>query len=380
MCVLALCLYAASARGAGVEGLSFLGDCSRPVNTAQPAAANEDKDKDGISDACEQSLAEKYAPVVYHSSDESNFPTNVDWFLRRTELWFHHNSNPALERKLTDKPTTQAQLLGQTVSDGAKPPSIFSSSGTRSDQKLITFFLRDVDDEAKKGSNDSSDWTTYYHAYINEGDGITIQYWRFYSYNDALDDHGGDWEGIHLVLDKNLQPIRIGLLGHQHLVYEPFSNFKQKDGDGHPYIFSEGGGHASRSSGNGIEAKGCGGLFGDLFCFIDLNKQATFVRQETWTNGEVRWFDGRQGHTGPLLNVGEKLTPMNGQVFLQYSGIWGSPSTFPIAPSLKYYAFSGYWGPAFNETDMLPNGFIKAWCDGMKKIPAGECSAADRSP
>jgi hypothetical protein len=40
----------------------------------------KDDDNDNIDDSLEQRLAEKYAPVIYHSSDETNFPTNVDWF------------------------------------------------------------------------------------------------------------------------------------------------------------------------------------------------------------------------------------------------------------------------------------------------------------
>ena len=49
---------------------------------------------------------------------------------------------------------------------------------------------------------------------------------------------------------------------------------------------------------------------------------------------------------------------MNGQVFLQYSGIWGSPGFL--------FESSGYWGPAFNETGMRGDFFITAWCGGDK--------------
>jgi hypothetical protein len=50
---------------------------------------------------------------------------------------------------------------------------------------------------------------------------------------------------------------------------------------------------------------------------------------------------------------------MNGQRFIQYSGIWGNPGTLKI--------FSGYWGPAFNETgagdfdDSSPPRALPAW-------------------
>src|SRR5829696_1318146 len=41
-----------------------------------------DRDNDGIVDRCEQTLAEKFAPIVYHSAGERNYPTNVDVFLQ----------------------------------------------------------------------------------------------------------------------------------------------------------------------------------------------------------------------------------------------------------------------------------------------------------
>ena len=53
--------------------------------------------------------------------------------------------------------------------------------------------------------------------------------------------------------------------------------------------------------------------------------------------------------------MGEKIHPLNGQVFLKYSGLWGSLG----------FQFSGYWGPAYNETKMA-DGLITAWCYGMK--------------
>src|ERR1700685_604739 len=37
-----------------------------------------DDDHDGVPDACEALLADRFAPVVIHSTDESTYPTNVD--------------------------------------------------------------------------------------------------------------------------------------------------------------------------------------------------------------------------------------------------------------------------------------------------------------
>jgi hypothetical protein len=51
-------------------------------------ANRPDGDGDGLTDAFEQRLVERYAPVVYHSNHESNYPTNVGDFLSQTTLWF----------------------------------------------------------------------------------------------------------------------------------------------------------------------------------------------------------------------------------------------------------------------------------------------------
>jgi hypothetical protein len=361
-------------RGAGGAALIGAGATTRLLDCSPGSSSpNKDEDGDGISDSCEQALAEKYAPVVYHSSDESNLPANVDWFLKKTSLWFYDDDcTPDLHQLITSAPT-QEQLLNWCYTGGCDASDTVHSNGTRSNEKQRTFYLADVDEQSRAGSLDSRDWITYYHAYPNDLGGVTIQYWRFYAYNDALNNHGGDWEGIHLLLDQNLQPAQVGFMGHTSIDYQPASSL-QWDG-AHPRIYSEGGGHASHSSGDGIVAKGCSPIDDIILpSHLDPDNPCTFIRQETWSNGQIRWCNnsrvsfcnGAVTQTGSLLNIGAKIAPMNGQVFIQYSGIWGSPG--------KLYGTSGYWHPAFNETGMKEDGFITAWCAGMAgPYPRREC-------
>ena len=107
---------------------------------------------------------------------------------------------------------------------------------------------------------------------------------------------------------------------------------------------------------------------------MSLDDHGTFVRQETWSGGRVVWPDGRVATGGGLMNIGEKSSPLNGQLFVRYSGLWGSPH--------RFYSSSGYWGPAYNETSMRADGFNTAWCAGLAGAldPARECWAADKSP
>lgn len=53
--------------------------------TALPAERRDD-DHDGIDDALEQFLAERYAPVIYLEPGESNYPVSVEWMLKRNHL------------------------------------------------------------------------------------------------------------------------------------------------------------------------------------------------------------------------------------------------------------------------------------------------------
>src|SRR5262245_40754093 len=45
-----------------------------------------DQDRDGIDDVCEDWLAERFAPILYHGDRETNYPVSVDWWLTRTDL------------------------------------------------------------------------------------------------------------------------------------------------------------------------------------------------------------------------------------------------------------------------------------------------------
>jgi len=309
-----------------------------------------DADDDGIADQLEDALAVRFAPVVHHERTETNFPVNVDWLLARTSLRAY-DGRVAGGREIANSISSQATL----PSDG--PRSVCKASG---------YFLADVDKAWRAGLRDNPrGWTTYVHAYSNVGGGVTIQYWRLYAYDETRVlwtnwGHGGDWEGIAVHLDRSQQPETVGLLGHTGI--ERLTAREVAWEGTHPLVWSESGGHASRRAGS--------------------SKPVT--RQETWTPAG-----------GGLVNVGEKTHPRNGQVFLQYSGLWGEPH--------RWFVTSGYWGPAFNETGAVcDNGrsayrislgcgaepactriVHTAWCDrmdGTRLNLARECSASSRAP
>ncbi len=289
-----------------------------------------------------------FAPVVFYAEDEPNLPTNVPAFLTQTVLWYYDKScRPESTRVEDAAERFIPRLIMQPCAAGA--PST-DSYGTRSTGKERTFFLANVTPKNQRGSEDSREWTTYYHAYPNDAGGITIQYWRFYAYNTGffwghrawIGCHGGDWEAIHIALGPGpaYSPREILLLGHKDIDRKPFSSAKVIGT--HIQIFADKGGHTSLLVESAMDEK-------------------RFVRHESWTGARVRWLPGTIMPGGALLNLGEKTAPMPGMEFLRYSGLWGTRESSGWFSGLR----SGYWGPAFNETGMGSKGFITAWCAGM---------------
>ena len=324
-------------------------------NMPRAETANPDWDNDGLADSFEQTLAERFAPIVFHDPTEPNLPTNVRVFLPHTELWFYDSR--CKQKIIRVAPLVDS--IPRTVQPACDHrEEHVDSHGTRSKNKDRSYFLKTVGD-AKRMRSDPPDWTTYFHLYPNEGGGNTIQYWRFYAYNSgqflghsvALASHGGDWEAIHVVLDSTNAPMTVRFLGHRSITRRSWSSLASEGT--HVLIKSEKGGHTS------VPIKD-----------NDRKRLARLIRQETWTGGQVIWpKSASQGSKGTafssaaLMNLGEKLAPHPGMEFLQYSGLWGPRETGWWFPRLR----SGYWGPAFNETGMAGDHFITAWCEGMAK-------------
>jgi hypothetical protein len=249
--------------------------------TAGAISLPVDDDHDGINDALEQTLAERYAPLVYIEPEESNYPVNVDWFLARTRMQYHEDCfglfgndvdndigpNPVGNQLIAPLPNTvweQNPSCGEDDTGCNHPPhhlirtnasdpdgdySLGPLTTGYSDQQ--TFVLNDVSDSDKAGSIDPRDWVTYFHAYPTAGGGIMIQYWHVFAYNEfgaEFDNHGGDWDtSIQVQLDDHLAPVLVWY--SRHLDDHPGSHFTTDqvrffDGT-HPVVTIDGGGHAA---------------------------------------------------------------------------------------------------------------------------------------
>ena len=354
------------------------GDYTEAIDAADATVGMvTDEDRDGIDDVCEDWLAERFAPVLHHGDRETNYPVSVDWWLSRTDLSVVDSERN--RRRKVSAPIPQMELIEQSLSSGNF--DVLSSYETRSRIKEVTFYLENVALQFREGQkNETSGWITYVHSFGNDLGGVTIQYWRCYSWNEAnflgFDfSHGGDWESIAVHLNAHLTADKVSFLDHSGIAYERAD--VQWEGT-HPKVWSEEGDHASYPNSRNL-------------------KSSRFIVQETWTSGRVIWCDGlSRGNSGGLVNIGEKTNPRNGQSFVKYSGLWGATK--------KLFLTSGYWGPAFNETGaqcadaseaygptLRPRAkspdcgkiFMKAWCDGMNRQLIDrncECYAARETP
>lgn len=259
------------------------------VVTSAPAPLGEgDLDGDGLPDALEQSLADRYAPVVLLDQADWTRPASVSWVLAR-----HDVTRPPGSPMIAAIAQTTARATGRLAPD------------------------------VRAGSVDPSDWTTYVHVYPRVDGGINIQYWFYYPYNDgpAFFDHEGDWEHVTVRLDRQQRPLGLALAQHEDNdpgVYRSWRNVR-RDGD-HPVVLSARGSHASYASLSDVP------WFDRATSCDDLQA----CDQPIW-----RTWEG-----GGLANVGERGSPLAHSAAMSFSGRWGAAALLPgtSAPVGPFYA------------------------------------------
>ena len=247
-----------------------------------------------------------------------------------------------------------------------------------SDQQ--TFVMPDLDDQDRVGSTNPRDWKTYYHVYPAANGGIMIQYWHVFAYNElsfaGIGRHGGDWDAsIQVQLDRNLKLVGVWFSRHDN---DKPGDFISKDNP-HLHLFGtrplmtiDGGGHAafadpgdfcdhpSRVGGTIVWPRDLSDPTNPAklaivnaigrFCFPFFLPSNGIV-WDTSNAGLVN-ASGRLTHPiispsahGGLVNLGEynpctpgtcngsaqasrllagHFYPLNGQIFIRYSGRWGS--------------------------------------------------------
>ena len=101
--------------------------------------SNPDRDSDGLNDSYEQTVAERFAPIVFHDPKEPNLPTNVGVFLPDTDLWFYDSRCKQRSIKIAAPLVNSIPRKVQPACDPGEAP--VDSYGTRSQNKKPVLFF-----------------------------------------------------------------------------------------------------------------------------------------------------------------------------------------------------------------------------------------------
>lgn len=304
-----------------------------------------DLDRDGLDDGEERCWLSKHAPVLYLPLNKDwVLPANVDWYLARTTLRFHHN-NCSDDQILPFGSVNQATLVTQKHQPkrGAVSWNPCSHTGTliRSRNGVWNddqhFFLQGTD-ATHEGSTNPADWIVYGHVYPNDVGGVNVQYWFFYPYNDNFGsfNHEGDWETIVVQLGADLAPDGVFFCGHGSCDWFRATEFVTWYQSSHPTVWVADGSHASypgewECDNAPAWAEGPGGNS----CETDEDN-----RWFTWAGGRGTAI-GIQG--GGVINVGELTRPLNKQHFISYSGQWGENGVTDTTSGPRSPSFQSTW-------------------------------------
>lgn len=320
----ALLLMVALATGCGASGDDIRLPPLTPedwvihwAQTFDPA----DVDGDGLPDAAEDWIAERWAPELRLPPDDVDWtrPASVDWYLPYVHMRFDHPR--CLDHEVLPLGGVTQQNLSRQTHELAEGVGLCSHTGevVSSGNDETGFFLQPPDDAVHAGSSNPADWRTYVHVKpsASHPGAVDIQYWFFFPYNDwvATVNHEADWEHITVVASGDGTLRGVWYANHNGGDwYEPEE--VPLTPEGRPVVYVADGSHASYP---------VVGTFNHGPGFDDRTYDGGPVWR-TWEN----W-----------VNVGERGAVRNGQHFIEYGGRWGEVGETSFT--------SGPQGPAFQD-------------------------------
>jgi hypothetical protein len=310
---------------------ALTGDC-------ESAALWGDWDGDGIDDGREQCVLDQNAPLIHLSTKEDRQPTNVDWYLARSTLRFHHNN-------CSDCSVVGSNVQQWQLAEGGhnKKKGVFSGCGHKNDPVWITqdafdenhhYFLQLPNSGDHNGSSNPAEWVVYGHVYPNNIGGVNAQYWLFYAYSDAftVDNHQGDWEMV--TVQRNSIGGVESVIICAHAECPTYAWWQVQWAGRHPHIWVADGTHASfpdEATCDSAERH----WYGD---WIDSCDTIFGYEWYTWAGGRGN-NPGRQGWG--VRNIGEKGAPLNNQLFTLGNVLWGEKGSRFSGPTVP--TFKGNW-------------------------------------
>lgn len=284
-----------------------------PDRDADPNAPSPEEDP-AMPPATQKQLIERFAPHVHLNPDDPNRPANVDWYLARVSMRFHHNNCPDHELLPKGK-VTQAALIAQSHADN-------KSLCRHDDGKIAksttseSFFL-EVADSATYAGAPRAEWKTYVVWRPKTNGLVDVEYWFFYPYNDnvAMFNHESDWEHVRVTIDPQAdggqgKALEVKMSAHHGgtIMKVPDPRLTMEGGS-HPVTYSAKGTHANFPQPGTYEIEGTAGIA------KDVAKAAPAA--DVWKTENA------------LVLVGTRAAPKNGQVFIKFWGRWGELGDLP---------------------------------------------------
>jgi hypothetical protein len=293
---------------------------AKPTNdnrepTADPNAPPTGSNAPSVTEgAGEDELIRTFAPHLNLHPEDANRPANVDWYLARVSMRFHHEHCPDHELLPTGK-VTQAALVAQTHQStnflcGHDGPQLKSTADER-------FFLEVTDHETYKGSP-RAEWKTYVVSRPRDGGLLDLEYWFFYPYNDGFSifNHESDWEHVRVTVDPKGDGGKGKMVEVKLSQHHGGAIFKAGDAGlelvsgTHPVAYVAKGTHANYPKPGTFDIEGTAGVAKD-------NAKAAATPADIWNTEDA------------LVAIGTRAAPRNNQVFVQYWGRWGELGDLP---------------------------------------------------
>lgn len=292
-------------------------------------------------------IIKRFAPMVWFHSGDHYLPSNVPWFLRRVKMGFYRG---LLKNSLAVLNKGQVTIINLSQQ---KREERSSGSISRSN-----FFLQIPDDQyetvTRRGYLPSA--TCYAHVQpVKNQSCWDLVYLFFYPYNAKISNfgnfaHEGDWEHIRVRVDAAGENIlKIYYAAHdkegrwcKHKSVDPVNGYSTRGK--HPIVYSAKHSHASYPSAG------------------KQNRRKSRPDDHT-ERGKGPWRTWEK-----VVDVGDRLHPLNGQEWLRYSGRWGkfgklSFTSGPIGPAYKkWWLANKFHKPVSAEGYLV--FYQKNGCDG----------------
>jgi hypothetical protein len=279
-----------------------------PDADADPNAPSPEDDP-RMTTSTQTELVERFAPHVNLHPDDANRPANVDWYLARVTMRFHHDDCPDHEILGKGK-VTQAALIAQTHEENKSFCRHDGSPGRTVKSIASDHFFLEVSDHATYKGAPRAEWKTYVVWRPKNGGLVDIEYWLFYPFNDgfSLFNHESDWEHVRVTIDPNAdggaKATAVKLSAHKGGTIMKIGDPRLTMAGGtHPVVYTAKGTHANYPKPGTYDIEGTSGVAKDTAIAAPA---ADLWKTESST-----------------VIVGTRAAPKNGQVFVKYWGRWG---------------------------------------------------------